>query len=302
MSFDATTAIVFIFFLTALVIVIMLIRQKSKEHMLNTFKSSVSIDNGRLVLPEEIPIDVGIVRIKGVWRSSGKSSYYDSSVEVLNRTTISVGSIELNKICNSSFYVYVDRDNNTFIEAPGFMIKSGRFKDITVLCLDPSYIPEKVVELTVGDALENAQGKVEVSRDGLELFLTWGFRVPIQKKVIHDEKHGVYRVVDEYVSKPKARGSRLDICFQTPDSKKCISLAKSDKLGTPISKTITFKIKENLAFLHKDLLESHTYNLFKNIVATDVEPIAIGYKPSYITAKLVLDIPLARDIVKEVEL
>lgn len=186
---------------------------------------------------------------------------------MLNPAALSTKIIELDKVCNTPFYIYADFDDRIFIEAPGFIIKSGRFKDMIMLCLEPSSTPERRIEISADNGVEKAVGIVKIGRNGIELSLTWLFNAPSQKKMVYDEKHGVYKVVDEYTSKPRARGSRLEICFQTPDAKKkCISLARSNKPNTHVNNSVQFKIKEKLVFLQKDLLETHTYNILKNIL------------------------------------
>lgn len=274
---------------------------ESRMRLIETFRSGIRSEGHRLFLPEEVPIDIGVISIKRFWH--GEKRRRDVvDLRVLNPATLSTKIIELDKVCNTPFYIYADFDDRIFIEAPGFIIKSGRFKDMIMLCLEPSSIPEKRVEISADNGVEKAIGIVKIVRNGIELSLTWSFEAPKQKKIVYDEKQGVYRIVEEYSEEPKARGARLEICFQTPDSKTCTTLAKLDKLGTSTSTTLPFKIKETFVLIHKDLI---IYTMLAKMIGLNLiplTPITIGYKPGYIKARLILDMPLARDIVKEVEL
>lgn len=112
----------------------------------------------------------------------------------------------------------------------------------------------------------------------------------------------MYKVVDEHVEKPKARGARLELCFQTPGLKFCTTLAKLSTPGTSISATLPFKVGETFVFFLRDMLSYTALRRAIRLRAAPSTPIAMGYRPGYITVKLVLDISLARDIVREVEL
>lgn len=274
---------------------------RSRTRLLEEFRSSIRSDGSRLLLPEEMTIDVGVVSVKRFWRAAGRSRRLVTEFHVLNPTSLSTNAVELDRVCNAPFYVYADFNDNVLVEAPGFVVKSGRFKDIAVLCLEPSNIPEKVVEVSAGEGIERAAGVVRVGRNGIELSLAWGLGIPKQRKVVYDEKQGTYRVVEEYVGKPKARGARLELCFQTPGSKFCTTLVKLSAPGTSAQAALPFKVKEALVPLFKDIL---SYSTLGKMIESRVTPgaLAIGYKPGYVTAKLVLDMPLAQDVIKEVEL
>lgn len=79
----------------------------------------------------------------------------------------------------------------------------------------------------------------------------------------------MYRVIEEYVEKPRARGARLEICFQTPGPKTCSTLAKVSAPSMSVSAPLPLKVKETFVFLHKDTL---SHDVLNKAVGLNVTP------------------------------
>lgn len=133
------------------------------------FKSGTRSDGSRLFLPEEVVIKMSIVSIKRFRRATGRGRTYAANLRVLNSTSLSTEVIELDGVCN--FYVCTDFNDNILIEAPGLAVRSGRFKDVVMLCLEPSRMPERVVgvvEVSAGEGVERAVGTVRAGGSSIE--------------------------------------------------------------------------------------------------------------------------------------
>lgn len=278
----------------------------SETRKVNQFKHEIRVEKDKLVLPEEALVELGTISLKSYYRTykSGRRSIKEwvNEVAVLESKEITTKAIDLDQICAKPFFLLADPDDIIILEAPGFKVSSGRFKDIVVACLNQLYIPERVIELEVGDPNEHAKAKVKLSPKGFETEATWVFKAPTQKKVIYDKKHGVYRIVDEYTTKPQAKRARVEICAQTPTSKLCTPLVKLDVPNKPIQGVIPFKINDKLLVFYTKIMGGHYYFRIKNALETHHKTIIVGYKPNHLTARIILEIPQGKDLVAELPL
>ena len=271
----------------------------SREDLVKRFVSGMQIKDKKLFLPAVATIDVGDVYIEGYWVSSGRSSSYHSRVEVVDAQQVETSVLDLDTICNSSFYVYVDRGNNVLATAPGFIIKSGEYRDIVVLCLDTSKIPTKEIELRAAKGSELALARVRLGPSGYEASVKWVVEAPADKRLVYDEEKGVYRFVEEYKERPRARGARVEICFKKPRSRSlCREVAVARAPGEEARGTKSFNIVTTIVVFHRKLLQD-AYRLFSGAIEVQGQEIVAGYREGFVTAKTVLDIPLARDSIAE---
>ncbi|MEM1653310.1 MAG: hypothetical protein QW747_08480 [Ignisphaera sp.] len=271
----------------------------SREDLVKRFVYGMHIEDKKLFLPAVATIDIGDVYIEGYWVSNGKSSSYHSKVEVANAQQVEASVLDLDTICNSSFYVYVDRGNNVLAIAPGFIIKSGEYRDIVVLCLDKSKIPTKEIELRASKGSELALARVKLGPTGYETSVKWVVEAPADKRLVYDEEKGVYRFVEEYKERPRARGARVEICFKKPRSGSlCREVAVARAPGEEAKGTKSFNIITTIVVFHRKLLQD-AYRLFSSAIESQGQEIVAGYREGFVYAKSVLDIPLARDSIAE---
>lgn len=107
----------------------------------------------------------------------------------------------------------------------------------------------------------------------------------------------MYRAVEEYTTKPRARGARVELCVQTPSGKHCTILTNTREPNKPVKATFPFEVREKI--LH---LGGIDHDVTKGSVKSTLKYTIVGYKPGYITAKVILDIPMGRDIETEIPL
>ncbi|MEM0027684.1 MAG: hypothetical protein QXT53_07020 [Ignisphaera sp.] len=271
----------------------------SREDLVKRFVSGMRIEDKKLFLPAVVTIDVGDVYIEGYWASSGRSRSYHSRVEVVDAQQVEASVLDLDTISNSPFYVYVDRGDDVLAIAPGFIIKSGEYRDIVVLCLDRSKIPTKEIELRAAKGSELALARVKLGPTGYETSVKWIVETPAEKRLVYDEEKGVYRFIEEYKERPRARGARVEICFKKPRSGSlCREIAAARAPGEEARGTKSFKIITTIVVFHKKLLQD-AYRLFSGAIEAQGQEIVAGYREGFVTAKTVLDIPLARDSIAE---
>ena len=209
------TIFIIMIVVVAILIVYSFAIRLQREKVLRRFVTSLHVIDRELVLPETIPIELGYVSVKCLWKSSGRSRYYSCKFNVSGKEVKEVSKVDVNSICNNPFYIYVNQSNEVLALAPGFRVSAGKYKGIYVLCLDSSKIPSTAIELIAHSNSEKAVGRVEVSTEGYEALVHWAFEAPREKKVVFDDKAGLYRVVEEYRGKPKARSARIELCFLT---------------------------------------------------------------------------------------
>jgi hypothetical protein len=250
--------------------------------------------------------------LKCLWVTVGagktRSRHYRCDARLEFGERVEVQEIELSKLCAEPFYVYVDAlSNDVLLRAPGLRILSEGFKDIYVLCLDSSRIPTKSVELVAGSGNEYAKAVVSIGPSGYKATVSHIFTAPKERRVVYDEKAGLYRVVEEYTQKPRAQEARVEICFETTGLRlKCITIASTQAVNASAEGVYRFTPLTKVVAFHKDLLHSSAYKTFKQVLAIEgvqeTSKLVAGYAQGWVRAKLVLNIPLAPDIVSEQEL
>lgn len=301
---------VLLFIIVLIAMVILLTRSmvmEEKKRLIGEFKSKTRIEHGKLILPSNLVVETGVLLIQGRWvyRYSHQysSRYYDSKIGIAQSRVLEISELSLSDICNTPFYIYVDKDNEVLVRATGFIIKSGKYKDIVALCIKPETIPAKQVNLEVKEGFETGTGVLTITPSGVRARVLWSHSAPFNERIVYDEKAGVYRAVREYVSKPRARGVRIELCYEKPDGKRCERLVETTSLDKPVEAEINWVVKEELIILHKDILESSSFKILTDSISSSFpipgKTIIAGYHPGHLKAKLILDIPLGVDVIDE---
>lgn len=156
------------------------VRTLSLLRTIRAFESGLRIDKQRLILPDNLKIELGLVNISGelvvseqVYRGRRhRKIVYKSEVAPLNPIEKTTNTINLEDLCNQPSLVYVSKDNRVIVEAPGFIVSSGRFKNIGVICLDSSSLPKRVIELSTGDHADTTRAVITSFGDYFEASLS----------------------------------------------------------------------------------------------------------------------------------
>lgn len=308
----------FIGFLTLVVFLVLyayksLIREREARRRLLEFTRSVSVDRGFISLPEMAQVERGIVKIKlYMERATGsRSSSRVPRLEVsmVNSLSIETRELKVSDICSYPFYIYVKkigllglRDlDNIYVVAPGFIIRSGRFKSIIGLCLNPESIPARRLELNLSESYYEGVGVVELSSNSIKASTSWMLETPLTQRVVYDQKTGVYRVETQPLEKSDIRGVRLDICFPSARFTDCKTLSATKSPNTSSSGELSWRVKNKLLVTHERLMtKSLLYEIEQSIESSiRGDTIIAGYTPGEIKVKLVLDKPLKKDLIQE---
>lgn len=301
--------LILVWFVSLLAIVVVLVKlfydQERARTSLRDFKSSIHIENNILVLPEKAFVEYGTLKITGRWVQTYRGQWYHLELSVENTNLAETRVVNLETLCNQPFYTYVDYDGNTHIVAPGFIIKSGRFEGIIGLCLNQDTIPLRRLELKTGIPLEEAFCVVELSKSCLRATVRWIFRARTMQKVFCDPKTGFHRVVEEHVEKPKAQGVRVEVCYPTSSKqRRCFTLARVSAPNTTTIGEYAWSLTDNFVFIHKKVIGSDLYKVVTSIIKTSSSErkVVAGYRPGLLKLRLILDMPMSRDIIQEAEL
>lgn len=138
-------------FIVVLVPMMYLIVLLYVEKGLNKFTSGVKFVDDKLTLPTKIVINVGLIRIAGLWVTEGGGYTYD--VKVINSKQLDTPIVDISELYSSTPYIRRFRWKCIlYIETQGFIVRSPKeFKDVIALCIDTSRIRERYVELSIDD-------------------------------------------------------------------------------------------------------------------------------------------------------
>jgi len=277
-------------------IVLSFILSKMGSLALDEFKRRVVMVGDNLVLDSELDVEFGRVEV-GYWiRRVGKHSTVNTfvNIEPVYRKTTSV--ISLSELCSGPFYLFKSGED-FYVAGPGFKIANGKYKGVAVLCLDPSKIQPRQVTLSLGDHESgDAVGEVSITTSGVVGRVKWTYRATTVHIPIYDEKTGLYRIQERPLSKPKARSVRLEICGEAPFTSRCFTLVNCQEPNRECVGDMAGLSKRKIVFVYKQ--EPSTIQS----VAGEFRDGLIGYQEGKVKAKLVLDIPLGRDVVNSVEI
>jgi len=285
-------------FILAIFILIFFVLTIIRHGKLGDFKSNIRIERDRIVLPSILELELGRVILD--YYKRGKC--FELKININPVKKITTDTIILDELCNSGFYAASSKSIFQgpwlHINAPGFRVIKEPYSGIVGLCLDPSKIPVKRVELNIKSEYSGeVVGEVMTNNGGFTGKVNWIYRVTRTPKVVFDEKSGVYRVIEDYTSKSRARSVRLEVCGEVDlAKKKCLTIVENYEPNKEIYGKTRILEERKIVFT----LEGCTTCL------KDIEQLIsdslLGYAEGKIKAKLVVDIPMGEDVISEVEI
>ncbi len=303
--------------LAVILVAVALATQKSERSRVERFRAGASVEGGVLKLPTTVDVELGSVEVRGFWtgspvtvsvgiggapaRAPAGGRRYVAELDVSPAERLTTSSLDLGKLCSEGYYLALKGDGTLLLRAPGFRVVSGEYEGIVGVCLDPSKIPTRVAPLEVFEGDEGARGEVAVGDSGIRGRVTWVFRAQVVRRFTYDKDSGVYRVVEEYSSKPKARAAKLEVCGDTGRGYVCLRVAEATRPNEEARGELNYVGGRRVLVLSRGWLE---YGGARDIAGElGVEPpLVLGYSAGALKARLVLDIPLGADRVAEVVL
>jgi|GEM_PF-1339976 len=310
-------SLIALFILLALVLIaVTLATRESERGRVERFRAGVSVEGDLLKLPTAVDVELGSVEVRGFWTGSpvtvsvgvggtarapaGRRRYVaELTVNPVER--LSTSSLDLGKLCSGGYYLALKGDGTLLLRAPGFRVASGEYEGVVGVCLDPSKVPRRVAPLEVLEGDESARGEVTLGSSGTRGRVTWVFKTQVVRRFTYDKDSGVYRVVEEYISKPKARAARLELCGDTGRGYVCVRVAEATKPNEEARGELPYVGERRVLILSKGWLEYGGARALARELGVEV-PSVLGYSAGALKARLVLDIPLGTDRVAEVEL
>lgn len=158
-----------IFSIPVYVIIIILLyiavsKTTSPYNILEEFKSRVKIMDNYLILPEHCTVEYGYMRLTTIPYQPVSRSRVSITGNIVfeNSRVIETQKLDLNDLCNHSFFAYSDLASNAYISAPGFIVKSGKYIDIIGICFNQDTIREKTMDLSIYDLEDSAVARLTI--------------------------------------------------------------------------------------------------------------------------------------------
>lgn len=285
-------------------------RDLKAESLKAEFNKEAMLMKDVIVFPEKVLVEIGTMKIKHyALVDAGIHSVFKTDIVVANAITTETRELRLSELCDHPFYVYAERRVHFFIErlgemyvsAPGFVVKSGRFKNIIGLCLNTEAISSRKLELKIVDPLNEGLGIVELDGNSIKAATSWVVKTPLTHKVVYDRETGVYRVEARPLEKTNTRGVMLEACFPTASQHKCIVLSSTKTPNTTSTGGLTWRVKNKLLFVHRIGIATNLFlELQRSLESSKQGDITIaGYTPGEIRVKLVVERSMRRDLVQE---
>jgi len=255
------------------------LRYKRVNRAINDFMTVLEgVSGNKILFRGSIVVEYGLLEAIGRWVSSGRSSSYivESKYEKLFDAA-PMSSIDLGFFREKGYLIAVNRDGSGKIVLPIARIVDERFKDLCLVYIDNSMnkLAENQYTLNVRSTYgDTAYASVGTSRD-----LLYGNLV--------------------FSSGGKARSARLELRV-VYDNKKITSIRQ-----------IIAKTRGSIDFRHKlfpeepILIISHRRSLNPNNLTINLKtpkPFTAGFCCADIVLRLVLDMPLRKDVYTEVKL
>ncbi len=303
--------------LVAVLVAVALAKWESERSRVERFRAGTSVEGGTFKLPTTVDVELGRVEVKGFWTGSpvtvsvgigGAPAHapagrrrYVAELTVSPVERLSTSSLDLGKLCSEGYYLALKGDGTLLLRAPGFRVASGEYEGVVGVCLDPSKVPIRVAPLEVLEGDESARGEVALDGSSIRGRVTWVFRAQVVRRFIYDRGSGVYKVVEEYASKPKARAARLEVYGDTGRGYVRVVVAEATRPNEEARGELPYVGGRRILVLSKGWLEHGGAGDVARELGVE-PPLVLGYSAGALKARLVLDIPFGADRVAEVEL
>jgi len=289
---DWVIAVMIVSYAASLVLVMVYIvrgyRSVSRVKNLTQF-----LDDG-ISFSEPVQVEFGVLRARG---------YYSRGYHVATEFTVSssalASKIRYEDLCSDAYLLAVGKQGIGYLIAPAVKISSRVGRNVVIMCLDPAKTPKlsKSLEITESQAL--VKSEVKVADSGYLVRASWLVTGIKQWRIVYDEKKGVHTIVSEPDAGSKIRGVMVKLCVKPRipfAGEFCINFLEIKKPGDEVVRELEGLKERKIIIEH--LNNINLRKLTKNLGITNYPHIS-GYAGESIKVKLVLNIPLAKDLVKE---
>ncbi|MEM2021555.1 MAG: hypothetical protein QXP80_04970 [Zestosphaera sp.] len=286
--------IVCFFVMAVLGAVISIILYRGSSRAVSRVKELTSFLKEGLSFAKPLSVEFGVLSARG---------YYARGYHVETRfsgiKTAVLSNISYNDLCSVSYLLAVDKRGVGYFISPAVRINSDDGKNVLIACLDPLKIPRLGKSVEVVNASSIASSSVNLIDGKYVLKASWSVVGAGSWRVVYDERRRTYTVATGSEERGKVRGFRVDLCVKPPikyGSEICRTAINIEKPVQEVTEVMQGLNTRKVLITHKGLV-----NLLKiaREVGVEIYPHISGYAENTVRVRLVLDIPLAKDIVRE---
>ncbi len=255
----------------------MLYRYRCRTRSIEELSSRVLVGDREVKLQSIVGVEKGFVETTGYWVSTGKSRSYHYKTWFTSSTPVQpIDTVDLEAFDNK-YTVLIDRDGTGVLYAPCYRIVDKRFKDVLLIVLKPCNLKLLSHSLSISVVSER-----DVAEASIEL------------------EDGVLRGSVKRVISGRARSVRLELCGRLEFRKRKYSIRK-----------VIARVEHGSTFFEEPLCPKeplvvivHRGSLtpLRILKALNKKVAILGLAYGEYRLRLVLDIPLGRDIYKEIPL
>jgi len=246
------------------------------SRLMDRLRTTLTITDTVIKLPYSMEVEGGEAEVIGYWIRRGRSSsYYSKCVFKPLSTSQYIDSIHIDNV-SPNFTVLVLPDNSGIIKAPAYRILDPQFKDSILLILNPRNLKLSMENTTISVISTN-----DVAEASIE----------VQDNVM---KGTVRRL---FIG--KAREARLELHGKIKVDKRTLYgrkvIAKAKNRSTSFREVLVPQ-EPIVILLHKDATSPMKITKHLGWKA----PVLLGFNDGEYKLRLILDIPLRRDIYEEI--
>ncbi|MEM2006869.1 MAG: hypothetical protein QXG17_01995 [Sulfolobales archaeon] len=247
-----------------------------------SFSRPLNAELGRLTI-------VGIVGRKG----------YRALAEFTPSSKLLLGSIRYRDLCSGGYLLAVDSVGNGYLNTPAVRILIKPFENVLVACLDPSEVHTVAKSIEIVEENSTAKSVIHVSGGRYSARVSWESFVLPSWRLVYEPMRGSYRIVKEPGVGVRVRSVRVEVCakslsYFTPEI--CATITRLAKVDSEASGTLEGLIGRRLVVVHMAYV--NLLDLARELGIARYPHIS-GYSSGYIKAKLTMEVPMAKNIVRE---
>jgi len=260
-------------------------------------KSLTTLHDDGISLNKPVQVELGFLRARGYY-----SRGYHVTAEFTSTGSAFVSKIRYEDLCSDAYLLAVDERGIGYLIAPAAKINSRVGRNVIIACLDPSKTPKLSKTLEIAEPQTLVKSEIKVTDGRYLIKASWTVSGLKQWRVVYDEKKGVHTIISEPDTRSKARNAVVKLCVkpQTPLAGEfCVNALKIEKPGDEAVRELEGLKERKIIIEH--LNNINLRKLSEHLGITNYPHIS-GYARESIKAKLILNIPLARDLVREEDL
>ncbi|MEM0014493.1 MAG: hypothetical protein QXS42_01055 [Zestosphaera sp.] len=266
----------------------------SNSRAASAVRSSVRFFDDGILLAKPMEVEFGLLKARGYY-----SRGYHITTEFFRRSSALVDRITYSDLCSDTYLLATDSRGVGYLIAPGVRIASREGRNVIIMCMDPSKIPKLSKSIEITESQTSVRSEVELKDGRYVVKASWAVSTPGQWGVLYDEKKGVYTITTTPEVRGRVRGAAVKLCARPQQAlavEICDTVLEVRRPGEEVVRELSNLQERKVVVEHLNLI--NLSRLAKSVGITTYPHIS-GYANGMVRVKLVLDIPLARNVVRE---